>query len=81
MNALVHLTPLLFFLGGVALTLWGLKYRTEKHPGVPAWNPKRWVPIWKAKELFTPLGYKLHVFGWLIVFISVFFLRDLLSGG
>ena len=59
------------FITGVTLALVALKYRTEKHPPIPSFNPKHWKFIWNMKDDFTPHGFTLHMIGWSLVFLSV----------
>lgn len=54
---------LILMIGGLISMIAALKYRTERHPGVPTFNPRHWFSYSKAREWYTPKGYKLAFWG------------------
>lgn len=60
----------MLMLVGIGLALGALAYRTGKHPPIPTWNPRRWKPIWRMREWFTPGGFRMHLIGWGLFFVG-----------
>ena len=73
MKIITAFLPVALLLTGIVISVFALRYRTEKHPPIPSWNPRNWVPIWKMKGMFTPFGYRLHLIGWTIIFLTLIF--------
>ena len=71
---------LILMIGGLISMIAALKYRTERHPGVPTFDPRLWFSYAKAKEWYTPKGYKLAFWGGICTSAGAFLglLRQLL---
>jgi hypothetical protein len=54
-------------IGGMIAMLVSVKYRTDKHPPIPSFNPRHWLPLWKARDWYTPKGYRLAFWGGIAV--------------
>jgi len=65
-SLVLQIVSLMALLAGMILMISSRKYRTPEYPKL-SWanlfNPKNWLPFWKAKHWFTPGGYKMYFYG------------------
>jgi hypothetical protein len=61
---------LLLLIGGLAMMILALHYRTERHPGVMKLSPKHWRMFWNSKDWFSPEGYRLNLYGSIAIGLS-----------
>jgi len=48
---------------GLIVILVSVKFKTDKAPSFPIWNPRKWRPIWRCREWFTPKGFRFCLIG------------------
>jgi hypothetical protein len=71
MHASVLTIGVALFLIGLVMALSAQRYRTPQCPPIPSFNVKHWKPIWRMQDWFTPKGYRLHLYGWLIALLGI----------
>lgn len=70
----VVLAAVTVLLGVTGLVLYFVviaKYRTAAHPAWPIFNPKHWVGFSKQREWFTPTGYRMYIWSYVLVIVAV----------
>jgi hypothetical protein len=50
--------------GGALFFYAGLFQRAPGAPHMPTFNVRMWKPMWKQRDWFTPLGFKLYWIGY-----------------
>ncbi|MDD4050675.1 MAG: hypothetical protein PHR28_02090 [candidate division Zixibacteria bacterium] len=63
MAIVLDIVSLTAIIASYVLSIRALPHRTDKNLTFPSWNPKYWLPIWMMKQYFTPKGYRLFMWG------------------
>lgn len=72
MESTLLITSLISLVSGITMSVIALQMRTESAPPYAKclFNPKCWRPVWRMKDWFTPLGYRLNLLGTILIVVG-----------
>ncbi len=65
-SIILQIVSLAALVAGLILMVSSRKYRTQEYPRMTLanlFNPKYWIPFWKAQQWFTPGGFRMYFCG------------------
>ncbi len=62
MGIMYPLAMAVLMLGGLCFWVLAWRRRTPEFPGI-TFDPRKWKPVWKMKDWFTPDGYRYNLIG------------------